>query len=175
MLFGHTSSRDGCTMCGESTHSTQPPLRKLTVYSVALLCVRVRKSNFWENSFTTFSSVPVSRVSIQVYFTQVKITILFYMYFFPFFSFIFSLCIFHSFVCFAVLLFSANRVPSARFVATMFRRIQFSHRMSLLWMYIVYSWFSLSRWSRIRSTIFVCEIHKLLILPCASESVLQTS
>lgn len=77
--------RETAAQCVESTHSTQPPLRKLTVYSVALLCVRVRKSNFWENSFTTFSSVPVSRVSIQVYFTQVKITILFYMYFFHFF------------------------------------------------------------------------------------------
>lgn len=103
MLFGHTSSRDGCTMCG--AHSTQPPLRNWRCIRFALLCVRVRKSNFWENSFTTFSSVPVSRVSIQVYFTQVKITKLFYMYFFILY-FYFFLVSFYSFVCFAVVFFS---------------------------------------------------------------------
>lgn len=85
--------------------------------SAFAICVRIRKSNFWENSFTTVSLVPVSRVSIQVYSTQVKITPSFLYVYFIFFIFFF-------YYLFVVCCSSLAIFPFSRFSVCVFRANQ---------------------------------------------------
>lgn len=143
---------------------TATVLRNWRCIRLRCLCVRVQKSNFWENSFTTFSLVPVSRASIQAYLTQVKITIPYFVcvFFFLYFSFLFIYIVFPFFRF------------SARFVAKQCPGITdfVSGVAGGCFVYICVSFIvfvCVAR--RTRSTIFICvKVLNLLILPCAFAS-----